>query len=177
MRRETIIAGDGILHPVPLVAIAVLLVNDHLLKGSAPGILTGVLSDIAGLMFFPLAIVAVLEHLRGRRFVVPSRSPVLVAVALTAVAFGAINTSMGADRLYEQAQGWLRLGWRPVVNVADTRDLLALPALIVPLFLGLRRARSAREVQQAVERVVRTDARRRPRWVHHHRVGKAVEPR
>ena len=41
------------MHPVALAAIAVLVVNDHVLKSAYPGWLTGKLSDIAGLVFFP----------------------------------------------------------------------------------------------------------------------------
>jgi hypothetical protein len=46
--------ADGLLHPYPLVAILVLIVNDHWLKGLWPGPVTGKLSDMAGLAFFPL---------------------------------------------------------------------------------------------------------------------------
>ena len=41
-------AGDGLLHPIALLAVALLLVNDHLLKAAAPGPLTGKLSDSPG---------------------------------------------------------------------------------------------------------------------------------
>ena len=40
--------------PRTVGAILVLLINDHLLKGAAPGWVTGKLSDFAGLVFFPL---------------------------------------------------------------------------------------------------------------------------
>ena len=39
-------------HPILLVAVALLLLNDHLLKQASPGWLTGKLSDVAGLLAF-----------------------------------------------------------------------------------------------------------------------------
>lgn len=47
-------------HPVFLGALALLVVNDHLLKGSGlvPGWLTGKLSDFAGLVVAPIAVAA-----------------------------------------------------------------------------------------------------------------------
>src|SRR5690242_20127817 len=52
--------AGALLHPLPLAAVAVLAINDHLLKGAGvlPGWLTGKLSDIAGLFFFPLLLTA-----------------------------------------------------------------------------------------------------------------------
>ncbi len=55
------IPGDALLQPLALGAIAVLLLNDHVFKAVAPGLVTGKLSDIAGLVFFPLLLVAVAE--------------------------------------------------------------------------------------------------------------------
>ncbi|RYZ57808.1 MAG: hypothetical protein EOP07_08895 [Proteobacteria bacterium] len=41
-------------HPVILLSLVLLIVNDHFLKGSAAsGLVTGKLSDFAGLFFFP----------------------------------------------------------------------------------------------------------------------------
>ena len=48
----------------PLVAVAVLVSNDHVLKQHFPGLITGKLSDFAGLFFFPLFLTDVM---RGRR--------------------------------------------------------------------------------------------------------------
>lgn len=51
------------IHPLPLLALALLAVNDHLLKGAGwlPGWLTGKLSDFAGMFFFPLLISACVD--------------------------------------------------------------------------------------------------------------------
>jgi hypothetical protein len=50
------VPGDGLLHPIVLLAIGILLINDHVLKSAWPGAVTGKLSDIAGLVFFPLLV-------------------------------------------------------------------------------------------------------------------------
>jgi hypothetical protein len=50
-------------HPATLAAIAALLLNDHVLKRLTPGILTGKLSDFAGLLFFPMLIAVLLGWL------------------------------------------------------------------------------------------------------------------
>lgn len=41
------IPGDGLLHPLALLAIGILIVNDHALKAAWPGVVTGKLSDVA----------------------------------------------------------------------------------------------------------------------------------
>ena len=59
--------------PVPLLAIAVMVVNDRVLKGSgAPPWLVGKLSDFAGLAFFPLFVTAAVDsHLNEHGYIVP----------------------------------------------------------------------------------------------------------
>ena len=55
--------GEELLHPVPILCMILLGVNDHVLKGSGwvPGVVTGKLSDFAGLVFFPLFLTALLN--------------------------------------------------------------------------------------------------------------------
>src|SRR5574341_981347 len=51
------VAGGAMLawlgHPVTVLAIGVMAVNDHVLKAVAPGLVTGKLSDVAGLVVAP----------------------------------------------------------------------------------------------------------------------------
>jgi hypothetical protein len=56
-----------LLHPVPLFALATLILNDHVLKQRYPGWVTGKLSDVAGMVFFPLLLLAFIDM--GRRLV------------------------------------------------------------------------------------------------------------
>jgi hypothetical protein len=97
----------ALLHPLPLAAIAVTALNDHLLKASGlfPGWLTGKLSDVAGLFFFPIAVVAAL-----------GAAPAAAAVG-TALVFAVFKLSPAAC-------AWVR----PFAVTPDPTDLLALPA-------------------------------------------------
>ncbi|MCU0655515.1 MAG: hypothetical protein MUF64_09575 [Polyangiaceae bacterium] len=145
--------GEGarlLLHPAPLVALAVLVVNDHLLKIHTPGLMTGKLSDLAGLVYFPLLLFAALGGLTGR----VGRGGLVGCVVATGVVFGAVKVEPAATEVYRRGlgalqwpwwalRGWLEGGELPgllrVEAVTDPTDLVALPMLLVPLWLGLRR--------------------------------------
>lgn len=110
-------------HPVSVVAIAVLLVNDHALKAAYGTWWTGKLSDVAGLVFFPaLAALAI-------AFVAPTlgrRRANGLALGVTAVGFAWVKaTTMGAAAASAVLSG---LGG-PSVVLRDRTDLMALPAL------------------------------------------------
>ena len=104
-------------HPVTVVALAVLVINDHVLKAAYPGWVTGKLSDAAGLVLAP-PLLAVICRLRGR----------WVAIVAVGVVFGIVKTVPYAAELASSA--W-SLVWSPSLVRADPADLLALP------FLGL----------------------------------------
>ena len=55
-----------LLHPAFLASVALLLVNDHVLKSTAPGVVTGKLSDVAGLVVLPV-LLCVLGGVSTRR--------------------------------------------------------------------------------------------------------------
>src|SRR5687768_479091 len=101
------IPGDALLQPLALGAIAVLLLNDHVFKAVAPGSVTGKLSDVAGLIFFPLLLVAMAELAMAAagRWRGPDPRVVGAAVAVTGIAFAAVKLLPGAELLYEQALG------------------------------------------------------------------------
>ena len=79
-------AGDALLHPLRVGAVAVLVVNDHLLKAAYPGLITGKLSDVAGLVFFPLLLVGLAEVVLAAagRWTAPSQAALRAAVVVTA---------------------------------------------------------------------------------------------
>jgi hypothetical protein len=76
--------GGGLLHPGLVVAVAILLVNGLLLQVKAPGLVSGKLSDVAGLAYFPLF----LQALWGAREAEPVHATMDVTdlAALPAVA-------------------------------------------------------------------------------------------
>ena len=67
--------GSALLHPLVLGAVALLLLNDHVFKARWPSWWTGKLSDVAGLVMFPLVLQALWEQARawGGRGFRPSR--------------------------------------------------------------------------------------------------------
>ncbi len=110
--------------------MALLAVNDHWAKAAYGTWFTGKLSDFAGVVFFPLLVelLPVGAGIVGRR-----RAVLITALGFTLVktlpaATGAWNTLFGA--VY-QAVGWAD-GAR---LICDPTDLIALSALVLPLFL------------------------------------------
>jgi hypothetical protein len=143
----------GLLHPVSLAAIALLVLNDHVLKPRFPGLVTGKLSDVAGLVFFPLLLSALLSRVPGARAVAPARLLAACVVA-TAIAFALVKTWAPATRAYEIGLGLLQWpfrvagalargeapgGPRPVLLVRDPTDLVALPFVLVSLWIARKR--------------------------------------
>jgi hypothetical protein len=148
--------GDALLHPAILLALLVLVLNDHVLKSTLPGPLTGKLSDVAGVAFFPALLLAGWELALAAlgRFRGPSTRALVAAVIATGVAFVLVKTtSEGAA-----AFGWLigSAQWlsaapfrlaagsalppiAPAVVAMDATDLIALPAVSIALVAGWRR--------------------------------------
>jgi len=89
-------------HPVTLVSIGLLLLNDHVLKALAPSPLTGKLSDLAGLFFFPFLLAALLS-LPLDRLCVPPRRTAALAFGVTLAWFALIKTVPPANALMVDA--------------------------------------------------------------------------
>ncbi|WP_127783222.1 hypothetical protein [Rhodococcus sp. X156] len=133
--------GDLLLHPAAVGAVVVLVVNDHHLKGAHGSTVTGKLSDVAGVFFLPLLLLALTEGL-----LVVARRPgwasgpgrTAWAVAVTGTGFAAVKTVPAVGDCYEVAVGWLRGGGPPIVVVRDATDLLVLPVLAATYLLVVR---------------------------------------
>ena len=141
-------ACSSLASPPSLVAIALLLANDHLLKARSPSWLTGKLSDFAGLYFAPyLAVLAAFAALWAcQRVASRGREPALplaAARALGGAAFAATGALFAALKLSpvtaRPAQMLLEtLAGHPLAMAMDPTDLPALAVL--PLaHLGWRR--------------------------------------
>ncbi|SCL52965.1 hypothetical protein [Micromonospora peucetia] len=137
-------------HPATVVALVLLVVNDHLLKAAFPGLLTGKLSDVAGLVLAP-PLVAVLLTLLAPRL--PARGAVAVGLGLVAAGFTIVKSSGYAAAVVSAA--WSVVSGPSLIR-ADRTDLLALPALALAWWSWLRarrepvRGRSARLVRLVV---------------------------
>jgi hypothetical protein len=108
-------------HPLPIAAIALTALNDHLLKlgGLLPPIVTGKLSDFAGLFFFPIAVVTAARAARRRLgWSRDERTPAIVALA-TGIVFAASKLSPAICR-------WLSAAF---IVAPDPTDLVALPSI------------------------------------------------
>ena len=95
IQRAPMLSERALLHPLWIAALVVLVLNDHLFKGSGllPAAVTGKLSDFAGMVVAPVLLAALLR-LTGRRAVAAAH------VAVGAV-FGAINLWPVAARGFE----------------------------------------------------------------------------
>jgi hypothetical protein len=138
-------------HPLFLGALFVLVINDHLLKGSGllPGALTGKISDFAGLIVAPWVLVALLGLSKKRAI---SRAHIAVGVV-----FAAINVSALAARTFEKLTALTPFPWAITV---DPTDLLGLWALFVSFRILLPvhitpDARASRRPQQVAAQLLK----------------------
>jgi hypothetical protein len=141
-----------------LFAVAVLFVNDHFLKRAWPGSVTGKLSDVAGMFFFPLLLHAVASNIvpRSRRSDVAHDRLLFVCCAATAFVFVLAKTTIAVNEAYAVTLGALQWpfralaslaheravsGVRPVILARDPSDVLAVPFVALAYVAG--RARCA----------------------------------
>ena len=144
---------DALVHPLPLAALAVLVVNDHLLKPNVPSLLTGKLSGVAVLVLLPFVLLAAWDLARlvaprlpriGRRLAVASVAVTMagyVAIEVVPVVGDAYRVGLGAAQW--SAGAVLALvtagpvpALAPVLLWRDVTDLLVVPAALVVLVVG-----------------------------------------
>jgi len=124
-------SAGALLHPIWLIALVTLVLNDHFLKEAhlLPGWVTGKLSDFAGLIVAPMLLVTVLR--------VRSRGAIVLAHIAVGTVFSAIQLFPGAADLWTDS---LALLGQPFYVWPDPTDLLALPMLFISFrYLGERR--------------------------------------
>ena len=125
---STLRAVRALAHPLWWAALALLLLNDHVLKGGpTPGWLTGKLSDCAGMLVAP----ALLAALLGVR----TRAGLAAAHGAVGAWFAAINLMPAAARAWESLWAASPFPWAITV---DPSDLLVLPLLGVSFALFAR---------------------------------------
>lgn len=110
-------------HPVFLLALILLFLNDHVFRVLHPSWLTGILGDFAWLFIAPLALLLVLSGCIHR-----------VSRGLPLVSYGLVGGLYVLGNTWPAFLGWLggmveQILGSPVNMVSDMGDLLALPAL------------------------------------------------
>lgn len=113
-------------HPISLLAIGVLLLNDHVLKAASPSWFTGKLSDFAGLYFFPFIVAAGLS-LGLSRLHLTTKQIGILSFAFVAVWFIALKIFPAANAV--TAQFAVAVLGRPTRFTLDATDLIALASL------------------------------------------------
>lgn len=159
--------GAALLHPWSLAALALLLLNDQLLKRVWPGVISGKLSDFAGVLLLPVWLHALVEvgyqRVRGRAFSVAYANRALaVCCAVSLLAFALPEVWPLAARAYSYgvavARWPLRASWElcggrhlpklvPVRATADVTDLLALPMGLLAYRVSARTVQAPRTAQ------------------------------
>jgi hypothetical protein len=141
--------------PLAVVAVLVLFVNDHWLKQIHPGFVTGKLSDVAGMVFFPLLLhTFVWAAVPARRRTVRLFEQTLLAACLaTAIVFALTKTLLSANQAYRLiwgvmlwplralhaiARGAASPGFARVCLVRDPSDLVAVPFVLFAWRSGRR---------------------------------------
>jgi hypothetical protein len=144
--------------PVVVGALVVLVVNDHVLKARWPGLVTGLASDVAGLLVAPALVAAAIAVVTRRT---PGVTTVLAIGVAVGAGFAAVELVPVAADAYETAAGQVgsplrRLLGQPgttrVVAVSDPLDLLAVPAVLVAPWLWGREAHPVVAGSKARER-------------------------
>lgn len=139
--------GDFLLDPVILVALALLLVNDHYLKAQWGNWWTGKLSDAAGMTLFPALLVALAEL--SRRMLTPTawriRPPGFwLGAAVTGATFVVIKALPAATAVSQSLNQWAAAPLRAIGLVdsitirQDSSDLLAVPFVLLAVWVGYR---------------------------------------
>ncbi|MBR9859418.1 T9SS type A sorting domain-containing protein [bacterium] len=102
-----------ILSPLFITALVLLFINDFFLKSAFPGVLTGKLSDFAGLFIFPLFLFYIIGKRKKEIFI------------LTAVTFAFWKSPLSQGFI----EAWNSLGILSIGRVIDFTDLIALSIL------------------------------------------------
>jgi hypothetical protein len=131
--------GDVLVHPLVLAATVLYGFNDWWLKAHHPGLLSGKLSDVAGMIVLPMTMLAVAELATGR---VLSWRAGAVCALITAVGFAAVEVWWPAELAWCWTWGLMQWPFRaayaaasgqaippvlPVVAWSDPTDLVTVP--------------------------------------------------
>ncbi|MBM3933592.1 MAG: exo-alpha-sialidase [SAR202 cluster bacterium] len=124
-------------HPATILAVVVMLANDHVFKRLWDSWWTGKLSDVAWVVFTPFIFAAALSLIAPRRFRGSERTIAAIALGTVGVWYALYNLSAPAHvatlRLLSVLSGW------EVFMARDATDVIAIPiGLAVSVWVWLR---------------------------------------
>ena len=156
--------GASLLHPLFLVSLLVLLINDHIAKDLYPGLITGKLSDFSGLLVLPvLAFVAVEVGAKATRRRLPGARVAAALCIVSAIGFALVKSVPWANEGYRFAIGAIRWPLQALTAAADGTetpgvslisvvpdewDIIAIVA-VIPAYLILRLNWAPRSAQRS----------------------------
>ena len=161
MRASLRYTAPALLHPVTLVALVLWAVNDHLLKGWGPALLTGKLSDVTALIVCPTVLLAILEWTNPEWVAGHLRTLLAASCAAIGLLLAGLELSPMVELAYQHALGSAHYAAKYVAaalvngrtpsyvlvhTTPDVTDLLTLPALGVPLWLFRRPVSAAQGI-------------------------------
>lgn len=122
-------AAGSLIHPLTLIAIVILLINDHLLRWLWPSWVWGKLGDFSWLIFFPFIPALILSLVVPQRWKNQEALVAGLSFALTALVFSSMNTVPAAHAAgLHLIQTILNA---PFILRLDPTDLFALPGLLI----------------------------------------------
>lgn len=152
------VPGSLLFHPIVLLSVFVLIVNDHYWKFSHTSAFTGKISDLTGLIFFPLLFISIIELVRytfrSKSWQLSMKASTLILFT-TLIGFTLVKTIQPITVAYSDTLNfiaWLpsaSFHWLvgdekvPIINrivLTDKTDLIALPGLLISYYLLNRRA-------------------------------------
>lgn len=143
-----------LLHPVTIGALALWAINDHLLKGWGPALLTGKLSDVTALIVCPAVLLGIVEWCNPNLVARSSRALLAASCAAIGLLLAGLELSPAVELAYQHTLASAQYAARYLAamlmrerapsyvlvrTTPDVTDLLTLPALAVPWWLLRRR--------------------------------------
>jgi hypothetical protein len=122
-------AFHSLVHPLSLMAILLLLFNDHWLRYAHPSWLTGKLGDFTWLVFAPFITALLLAWIIPQRWKQHSRIVGLLSIGFIGVWFATAKTIPFVHEITTQTL-YAIVGWEGQLRL-DVTDLLTLPALLI----------------------------------------------
>lgn len=153
MKASLRYTAPALLHPVTLIALALWAVNDHMLKGWGPALLTGKLSDVTALAVCPTVLLGILEWWRPEWVARHLRTLLAASCAAIGLLLAGLELSPTVELFYQHALASAQYAARCLAaaltnerapsyalvhTTPDITDLLTLPSLAVPWWLFQR---------------------------------------